>query len=171
MSLGWVSTPSSPIMPQERRIGDVVVDDEAHVDGDRPVGRVDGDRLDVAADRRLGVVQRDVVVAVEGVGGAQAADPAADDRDAHQSGRPARPSARASVASVSAMPAAASRPIRANVPPRNGCEEPPDAAQPDVGRVVDDRPVAAALEADVVDGIDARSRADEDDPVRALEVA
>ena len=79
-------TPSSPIMPQERRVGDVVVDDEAHVDRERPIGRVDDDGLHVPTHRRLGVVQRDVVLAMQGVGGTEAADPGPDDRDAHQSG-------------------------------------------------------------------------------------
>ena len=139
---------------------------------DRPIGGVDLDGLDVAADRRLGVVERDVVVAVEGVGGAQAADPGADDRDAHQSGPRALPSGPASAASVvgHAGRGIASDPLERAAEER--LEEPSDAAQPDVGRVVDRRPVAgAALEPDVVDGIDARSGAHEDDPVRALEAS
>ena len=105
--------------PDEGRIGHVVVDDEPHVDGQRSVGSVHGDGLDVPADRRFRVVQADLVVAVECIGGTQAADPAADDRDAHQATCPStRPEARR--ASSRFMPSAACCPIRRTVPPRNG---------------------------------------------------
>ncbi len=104
---------------QEPRVRDVVVDDESHVDGKRTFGRVDRHGLDVAADRRLRVVQPDLVLSVQRPGGAQPADPAADHRDAHQRGAASGAAARAS--SVRAIPAAASRPIVRNVRPRNGC--------------------------------------------------
>ena len=164
------ATPSSRDHPQERGVGDVVVDDEPHVDRERPVGRVDRDGLDVPTDRRLGVVQADLVVAVQGVGGAQAADPATDDRDAHQRVASSRRAARSSSARVHPGRGVAAdlreRPDRGTAgrgaaARRGGC---PRCSRSTV-------PVTDALEADVVDGVDAGARADEHDPAGTLEVA
>ena len=155
--------------PQERGVRDVVVDDEPHVDRERSVRRVDHDGLDVAADRRLPVVQRDLVLAMQAVGGAQAADPGTDDRDAHQLAASSRRAARSS--SAASMPAAASRPIFCERPTQERLGEAQQPTKADVRGVVDDGAVTGALEADLVDGLDVGARSDEDDPARPVEVA
>src|SRR5699024_9463074 len=104
--------------PKERRIGDVVVDDEPHVDRERTGRPIDRDGLDMAADGCFGVVEADLMVTPQGVGGTEAADTATDDRHAHQRTVPSVPLTRD--ASCWVIPAAAARPILANVPPRSG---------------------------------------------------
>ena len=74
-------TPSSASRPVKRRIRRLVVDDEPGIDGDRPVRRLDGDRLDVAADGGIAFEQPDLVVLAQGVRGGQPADPGTHDRD------------------------------------------------------------------------------------------
>ena len=103
--------------PDERRVGPLVEDDEAGIDGHGAVGRRDLFGLDVPADVPLAFVQPDLVTIAQGVRRAQAAHPRSDDGDLHAGPLPGDT---ARSASVRRMPAAASRPMRANTPERNG---------------------------------------------------
>ncbi len=59
----------------------VVVDDEAGVDPVRLVGELDAHRVNVAAEVGAGLVEHDLVVEPQPVGGGQSSHAAADDRD------------------------------------------------------------------------------------------
>ena len=66
--------------PEQVRVRAVVVDDEPAVDREHAlVGREHVVRVRVAAQPRLGLVERDVVVALQDVGGGESGDARADD--------------------------------------------------------------------------------------------
>ena len=71
--------------PAERGVVAAVVDDEAGVDVEVAVVEVHADRVRVAADAPVGLVEHQVVASVQVVGGRQPGDARPDDRDAHPS--------------------------------------------------------------------------------------
>ena len=82
MSVGWVSTPSSP--NRRSRLGYVLrlcTMNPLSMGHDAPVGGLDVVGVRVAAEAGLGLVERDVVLALQHVRGGEPGDTGADDRD------------------------------------------------------------------------------------------
>ncbi len=149
----------------------LVIDDEAGVHRDRPAGRVDHDGPNVTARDGIRFEQGHAMHIAKGIGGGEPADARPDDGDVHQARSPAvaRSAAAASPSSVRCIPSRAFRAIRPKAPPANGESEPEDPPEADLREVVDPSALRCRLEPDVVDGIHARSRSDEDDAPQRLE--